>query len=194
MRETLHFVVVSLLVCMSPSAARVAGGAQAGWNSSAVAEGDHAIEVRATSNAGITRNNTITTYVRNSQPPPQSHVGALITGKYQTKQATSFVSTAEFLQGDAVVFRATITADGKPLAGAIVTLSVSGPESVGLTTAASNSQGVAEVKWATKAPAKRTTGTAIGSYTATVTGVAASGCVWDRATGSGVAAFTISKR
>ena len=30
MRKTLHFVVVSLLVCMSPFAARVAGGAQAG--------------------------------------------------------------------------------------------------------------------------------------------------------------------
>jgi hypothetical protein len=166
----------------------------AGWNSSAMAQGDHTIEVRATSKTGATSSNTITTRVLQSQPPPQlqAHVGSLITGKYLTKRATSFTSVSAFYQGDTVVFRGQVMTGTTPLAGAVVTLSITGPETLSLTTATSSSQGIAEAKWATKAPAKRSAGTKAGTYTATVTGVTASGYTWDGVTTK--AAFTINAR
>ncbi len=169
----------------------------AGWNSSALAQGDHTIEVRATSTTGATSSNTITTRVLQSQPPPQlhSHIDSLTTGKYvKQRKATAFVSSDAFIQGDAVVFRARVVTDTGSVTGAAVTLSITGPETVSLTTGASDSQGIAEAKWTTKAPLKRSTGTRTGTYAATVTNVTASGYMWDGVTTTAKATFTIAAR
>jgi hypothetical protein len=154
----------------------------AAWNSTALTQGDHTIEVRATNTTGGTGSNTITTYVGSSLPPPQPQAGvsSLETGKYLTKQATSFSSATTFYQGDTVVFRALVMKGTMPLSGAAVTLSITGPETLNLTTSTSNSQGIAEGRWTTKAPAKRNPGTSPGTdYRATVTGLTASGYAWD---------------
>jgi len=169
----------------------------AGWSSSALAQGDHTIEVRATNGKGVTSSNTITARVLQSSPPlpPQVHIDSLATGKYvKQNKTTTFVFGSDFYQGDTVVIRAQVMIGTTPVTGASVTLSITGPEMVNLTTGASNSQGIAEAKWATKAPARRSTGTAIGSYTATVTGVTASGYTWDHATTTPQATFTIKSR
>ena len=72
----------------------------AGWNSSALAQGDHTIEVRATNNGGGTSSNIITTRVLQSQPPPQDHIASLITGKYGTqRKATTFTPGTLFIRG-----------------------------------------------------------------------------------------------
>ncbi len=148
----------------------------AGWDSSTLAQGDHTIEVRATSNTGSTSSNIITTRVLQPQPTPQVQVDSLKTGKYTTqKKTTSFVESSEFFQGDTVVFRAHVASGGMPVAGATVTLSITGVQTVNLVTTASSSEGIAEAKWATKAPSKRSLGTPKGLYTATATGVTATG-------------------
>ena len=163
------------------------------WNSSMLAEGDHTIEVWATSRTGATSSNIITARVRQSQPTQQAHVDSLLTGKYATqKKGVTFVSTANFFQGDTVVFRAQVVTGTAPVAGAVVTLSIAGAETVTIISAASNSLGIAEAKWVTKAPSKRNTGTGTGSYTATVTAVAATGYGWDGA--KTPASFNINPR
>ncbi len=152
----------------------------AAWNSSALAQGDHTIEVRATSTTGSTSSNIITTRVLQSQPSAQVGVASLITGKYVTQKKTStFNPTSGFSRGETVVFRAQVFAEGAPVAGATVTLSITGGTTLDLVTVASNSQGIAEAKWATKAPSRRSTGTPAGTYSAIVTGVAAAGYAWD---------------
>ena len=152
----------------------------AGWNSSTLAQGDHTIEVRATSTTESTSSNTITTRVLQSQPTPQAHVDSLVTGKYTGQKKTkTFVQGTDFYQGETVVFRAQVVAGGVPVAGARVTLSIIGGETLSLLTTASSSEGIAEAKWATKAPSKRSTGTVKGPYTATVTDVTAAGYAWD---------------
>ena len=169
----------------------------AGWNSSTLTQGDHTIEVRATNGTGVTGSNTITARVLQSQPPPQpqDHIDSLITGKYvKVKKTTTFQSGTAFYQGDTVVFRAQVMAGTAPLAGATVALSITGPEIRSLTTGVSNSQGIAEAKWTTKAPARRSAGTALGDYTATVTAVTASGYTWDHATTTPQAGFFIISR
>ena len=93
-----------------------------------------------------------------------------------------------------MVFRAQVMTGATPLAGATVALSITGPEMQSLTTAASSSQGIAEAKWATKAPAKRSTGTKSGTYTVTVTNVTAPGYTWDGVTSSAQATFIINAR
>ncbi len=168
----------------------------AAWDSSAVAQGDHTIEVRATNGTGGTSSNTITTRVLQSQPPqPQDRIDSLTTGKYvKQNKTTTFVPGTTFYQGDTVVLRAQVMTGTTPLAGATVTLSITGPEILNLTTGASNSQGIAEAKWATKAPARRSTGTTKGNYTAIVTGVTASGYAWDHVTTKAQATFFITSR
>jgi hypothetical protein len=109
------------------------------------------------------------------------------TGKWVTEgkgknRTTTFVLTSDFVQGDGVVIQATVKDEGgAPVANATVTIAISGPESAELTTGPSDASGVAEATWNTQSPNKKGQGgTAIGGYTATTTGVTASGFVWDQ--------------
>jgi len=125
--------------------------------------------------------------VPNNQGQAKSSVGSLETGLYQKSgkgknATTAFVSTTTFTRGDNVVVRAHVVdqSTGLPLANATVSISVTGPETVSLTTAPSGTDGIAEATWQTQAPNKRGIGgTTPGTYTATVTGVAATGYIWD---------------
>jgi hypothetical protein len=105
-------------------------------------------------------------------------VTALETGFYETtgkgpNKVTTFVPATSFAPGDTVIVRASVfDSNGLPIEGATVDLSITGPESIALTTGASDANGIAEASWATQRPNKRGAGgTAEGSYTATVTGV-----------------------
>lgn len=125
------------------------------------------------------------------QPGQQEAVGVseLVTGKWvregKGKNATTtFVVVTypdPFTRGDAVVIQAAVTDEaGDPIPDATVTIAVSGPESVDLTTGPSDADGIAEATWQTEAPNKKGIGgTTPGDYTATTSGVTASGYVWD---------------
>jgi hypothetical protein len=116
-------------------------------------------------------------------------VSELVTGKWvregKGKNATTtFVIVTHpdpFTRGDAVVVQATVKDEGgAPVPDATVTIAISGPESVNLTTGPSDANGIAEATWQTAAPNRKGTGgTASGDYTATTSGVNASGFVWD---------------
>jgi hypothetical protein len=102
----------------------------------------------------------------------------LIEGKGKDKQ---FVAAITFVRGDNVVLRATVVDEGgQPVEGATVDLSISGPETAVLSSGTSDAAGIAEAVWQTQAPNRKGAGgTAVGSYTATVTGVSAGGYTWD---------------
>jgi hypothetical protein len=165
----------------------------AAWNSSNATQGDHVIEVRATNASNIAKSNAITARVLQTQPPPTliSHIDSLKTGKYAAKTGL-YSETTGFSRGDTVVFRAQVSSNSVPLAGAVVTLSITGPENLTVTSVASGSNGIAEAKWVTKAASKRTAGTKTGSYTATVKSVTASGYTWDNQTLATPATFAIN--
>jgi hypothetical protein len=124
--------------------------------------------------------------IPNAQGQLVAGVDTLITGRYETsgkgkKQITVFVDTASFNTGDEIVIRAHVIDQdtGLPLANATVDLEISGPETNSLS-AASDSDGIAEISWQTEEPNKRGQGgTTPGSYTATVVGVTAAGYSWD---------------
>jgi hypothetical protein len=80
-----------------------------------------------------------------------------------------------------VVLRALLVdaATGQPLEGVSATLAVTGPETATVTTGLSTADGVADGTWQTSAPRRNNPGTAIGTYTATVTDVSGSGWTWD---------------
>ena len=110
----------------------------------------------------------------------------LQSGKWVTEgkgknTTTTFVVTADFLAGDEIVIRAAVRNEsGNPVPGATVSLTISGPESAALLSGPSDADGSAEAAWQTQAPNRKGSGgTAAGSYTVTVTGVTASGYVWD---------------
>jgi len=122
------------------------------------------------------------------QPGQQKTAGVstLETGKWVTTgkgkdKTTTFLLTADFLQGDEVVFRARITDEsGQPIANATFELTVSTPESLIVTSAASDATGVATAAWVTQAPDRRGKGgTATGAYVATVSGLNAASYHWD---------------
>jgi hypothetical protein len=80
-----------------------------------------------------------------------------------------------FKAGDLVTFEATvIDGNGVLTAGAVVGLVITGPNSLTLTTGASDEQGVATASWQTNKGKKSK-----GDYTATVTGVTLADYVWD---------------
>jgi hypothetical protein len=108
------------------------------------------------------------------------------TGKWiregKGKNATlTFEQTSSFVQGDAIVLLATVVEDGGlPLAGANVSLAISGPASASLVTTSSDANGIAEVTWNTQKPNKKGAGgTPVGAYTATVTGLSAGATDWN---------------
>jgi hypothetical protein len=120
------------------------------------------------------------------------------TGKWVTEgkgknQTTTFMLTSDFTQGEGVVIQATVKDEGgAPVPGATATIVISGPESAELTTGPSDANGVVEATWNTQSPNKKGQGgTAIGGYTATTSGVTASGFVWDQVPTS--ATFTIGQ-
>jgi len=116
-------------------------------------------------------------------------VSGLQTGKWvkQGKGGTAtltFVLSTDFRQGDTIVFRATIKdGSGLPVGNATYGLAISGSSSANITSAASNSAGVAEASWTTQAPNRKGQGgTATGAYVATVSALTASGYTWDGVT------------
>jgi hypothetical protein len=107
-----------------------------------------------------------------------SGVTSLETGFYETtgkgkNRVTTFVPSTSFAPGDTVIVRAEVfDSNGLPVEGATVDLSITGPESVTLTSGASDAAGIAEASWTTEAPNKKGIGgTAQGGYTVTVTGI-----------------------
>jgi hypothetical protein len=153
------------------------------WDASALPEGEHTLDVQATTGSGV-RTDTVTTYVK-SQVLPKIGATDLVTGKYDTSgsgknKTTVFNATPSFKRGETVVIRATVKNASGPVANATVQLAVTGPSSASLTSGLSNSSGIAEAKWTTTAPNKRGQGgTPTGGYTATVTKVTATGYQWD---------------
>ena len=85
------------------------------------------------------------------------------------------------------MIRATVLDEaGVAVPNATVVIDITGAEShPGLTTGPSEANGIAELTWQTQAPNKRGQGgTAPGAYTATTSGVTATGYTWDGVTNS----------
>jgi 3',5'-cyclic AMP phosphodiesterase CpdA len=159
---------------------------EAAWDASNLLEGEHTIEVQAATASGI-RSNVITVYVKGQQLPLAGVVDTPVTGKYVTtgtkkNKVTTFVQTSTYKQGDGVVIRPHVI-DVKtqaPVPNATVQITISGPQTLVLTSGPTSSNGTAEVQWNTSAPNKRGVGgTPPGPYTATLTNVSASGYNWD---------------
>ena len=158
---------------------------EAVWNASTLPQGEHIIEVLASTGSG-TRGNAITVSVQ-SQEQPKVHAKEIIVGKYVTtgtkrNKVTTFVPTQDFKQGEAVVFQVKVVdaISGSPVANATAEISVSDSQSTVVISGPSNLDGMAEAKWQTYAPNKRGVGgTPIGPYRATLTKVSASGYLWD---------------
>jgi hypothetical protein len=163
---------------------------EAAWNASALASGEHTIEVQATTASGV-RTDTVKVNVQATVPQPQAKVATLATGKY-VKRTTNLSPAITFVPGDSIVFRATVTnSSGAPLPNATVRISVAGPQTMTVLTGPSDANGIADGIWKTSAPSKKSTGTTTGDYRGTVSGVTASGYVWD-GTATAVT-FTIQK-
>ncbi|MFN2221877.1 MAG: hypothetical protein ACK2UH_04950, partial [Candidatus Promineifilaceae bacterium] len=119
-------------------------------------------------------------------------VSTMETGLYTGKgNARTFTPAILFTAGDDVVIHAHVVdnVSGLPLAGATVDLLITGPESLALTSAASDAAGLAEAIWNTSAAKGNNPGTTPGTYTVTVKGIAANGYHWDGVTTS--TTFTI---
>jgi hypothetical protein len=159
---------------------------EAMWDASALTEGEHNIEVQAATLSG-TRSNVVTVYVeRQVQTQLEAGAETITTGKYVTSgtkrnKVTTYEETSTFTRGEGVVFRVEIfDQESRPLANATATIAITGPQSPVLTTGPSAVDGIAEATWQTSKPNKRGIGgTPIGSYTATITNVTASGYLWD---------------
>jgi hypothetical protein len=122
-------------------------------------------------------------------------VGKYVTTGTKRNKITNFVSVTNFYQGDSVVFQMNVKGgNGAAVSGATVQLSITGVGSpIPISSGPSDSAGIAEARWVTSAPNRRGTGgTPVGSYTATVTGVTASGYDWDGV--ENIAAFSIIKK
>jgi len=125
----------------------------------------------------------------NSGQQLKAGVVTIETGKWvregRGKNATeTFVFTNSFAAGDEVFIQMLVhTESGTPVAGATVSLAISGPENRSIISGASDDTGTATAAWATQRPNKKGAGgTASGSYTATVTTVNSSSYNWDSMT------------
>jgi len=113
----------------------------------------------------------------------QAGVTEIATGIYSGRGKTkTFLPQAVFFRGDEVVFSAFVEDAVGPLSGAVVEIGISGPVTTKITSGPSNNNGFAEAKWKTSAPNRKNGagGTPMGSYTATVTNVTATGYDWDK--------------
>jgi hypothetical protein len=113
-------------------------------------------------------------------------VAQLSSGYYQVSgkgknRTLTFVETNSIPVGEQLAIRALVRNEaGEPVQNATVSVLISGPESLTLTSAPSDAAGLAEITWQTTGPNKQGNGgTATGSYTAATTAVAADGYVWD---------------
>ena len=148
------------------------------WNASALASGEHTIEVQASTASGV-RTDSVKVNMQSTQPQQTAGVATLITGKYP-KRSTTLTPTGTFAPGDSIVFRATIkNAGGQPVANATASIAVTGPTTMTVLTGPSDVNGIAEGIWKTSAPSRKSAGTPTGGYTGTVSGVTAGGYVWD---------------
>jgi Calcineurin-like phosphoesterase len=151
---------------------------EAVWNASALAAGEHTIEVQANTASGV-RTDTVKVNVQATITQPKAGVATLVTGKYG-KRSTSLTPTSSFILGDSIVFRATIlNLDGQPVPNATASIVITGPQGTTILTGPSDANGIADGIWKTSAPSRRSTGTPAGTYTGKISGVTASGYVWD---------------
>jgi len=164
---------------------------EASWNAASLLQGQHTIEVAASSALG-TRNDLITVSADQGSHPPQ--IGAtfsepdigtyVITGRTRYK-TTVFVPNNDaiptFQLGDGVVFRLTAMDEGSlGIPDSTVQITIVGPESRELVSTLSDFNGNAEAVWQTSAPNQMGLGgTTAGIYTATITGATAQGFSWD---------------
>lgn len=124
-------------------------------------------------------------------------IPAIVTGKYvqsgKGKTATTtFQLTSTFKQGEGVVVAGVVTdnSTGLAVSNATVTIEITGPQTITLTAGPSGTDGSLEATWNTQGPNRKGTGgTTPGTYTATVTGISATGYKWDGLKTSGT--FTI---
>ncbi|MFN2135998.1 MAG: multiheme c-type cytochrome [Candidatus Promineifilaceae bacterium] len=102
----------------------------------------------------------------------------IITGKGANK---TFSASDVIARGETVVIRALVLdASGAPVPNATVAITIGGPEAVTLNSSPSDTAGYADASWQTQAPNRKGSGgTTPGAYTATVSGVTASGYIWD---------------
>lgn len=160
---------------------------EAFWNAASVSPGQHTIEVSASSAQGTSSDLIAVSVEQTSQP---SMVGAAFDkiGTYETSgkgknKTIQFMADLDsiFQIGDDIVFRLRVVDEGGvPISAATVQMEISGPESHQLTSTPSDNYGIVEVVWQTLAPNKRGRGgTTGGTYTAKVTGVMASGYIWN---------------
>lgn len=100
------------------------------------------------------------------------------TGYYTGKgKNLTFVFTTTFSQGDEIFFQAYVVDNNSvPVEGATVEFSISGPSSATITTEASDAIGMVSGSWKTSS---RKNGTPTGVYTASITGITATGYQWD---------------
>jgi hypothetical protein len=127
--------------------------------------------------------------VTSNQGEARVGVSELVTGYYivsgkGNNQTKTFYEATEFKPGEGVVIRAYVvdTATGDAVANASVELTITGPESVKLNSSSSDSSGMAEAVWQTKAPNKQGAGgTKTGAYNAAVSNVSATGYTWNGA-------------
>ncbi len=120
--------------------------------------------------------------VSGGTPQPQNTVGVdpdLVTGKYSGRRIKTFTETSDFSPGDSVVIKAHVADNaGKSVAGATVSFAITGPVDVNLN-GTSDTSGVAEVTWKTRASRRKRPGTPTGSHIVTVTMVTLAGYDWD---------------
>ncbi|MCU7800213.1 MAG: cadherin-like domain-containing protein [gamma proteobacterium symbiont of Lucinoma myriamae] len=121
---------------------------------------------------------TVTATGGGTQTGVDSIVTGGITGKGKNKV---FSESSIFSQGDTVIIRSVVKdSAGNPVADAIVTNGISGPETTTVTSLPSDADGIAQASWNTSSQNKRGNGgTATGNYTTTTTNVEATGFNWD---------------
>ncbi len=168
------------------------------WDASALLQGDHSIRVQATTSSGV-RSNIINVKITAQSTSPRAGAGAIEVGKYvntgtRRNPVMTFQTGVALYPGDTVVMRTPVRdlSTNTPLSGATAKLSITGPQNTTLTSSASGPDGYAVAQWKTTAPGKRSSGTPAGAYTATVTGVTASGYSWDGVEKTGT--FTLTAR
>ena len=92
-----------------------------------------------------------------------------------------YLASTEFPAGDEIIFKIRVTDEsGTGISGTQASIAIYGPESVNLESLVTDSQGEAEATWATLRPNKKGIGgTAIGTYTAEITGIKSSTHQWN---------------
>jgi subtilisin family serine protease len=150
-----------------------------------VVEGDETFTVKLSNSVNATLG-VIASHTYTIQDEfPKTTAMDITTGKYTMvgkgkNKTPNYQDTDTFQQGDGVVIRAHIeSAGGNFLAGATVTIMISGPEYHTLA-GVTDGTGQVEVTLQTTKPNKRGIGgTFTGQYTATIANVYASGYTWD---------------